>query len=172
MKKFQVISSLVLAFCLLVATAGWAQDDPAKRPSPAATATGQVGDATVTVTYSSPSVKGRTVWGDLVPYGEVWRAGANEATTIHFSKDVTVEGQPLAAGTYTFFALPNEDEWTVIFNKATKQWGTQYDEAQDALRVTVTPTKASAFHEKLAYAVTDKGLVLQWENLEIPVAIE
>lgn len=161
-----------MAFCLLLSVASCAQNDPAKRPSPAATASGQIGDATVTVMYSSPAVKGRTIWGDLVPYGEVWRAGANEATTVEFSKDVTVEGQPLAAGKYSFYAMPGEDEWTVIFNKATGQWGTKYNEQEDAVRVQVKPVKSADMHEQLTYKVNDNGLVLQWENLEVPIAIK
>lgn len=172
MKRTHVFTSLALIVCLLLSVASWAQNDPSKRPSPAATVSGDIGGATVTINYSSPSVKDRNVWGELVPYGEVWRAGANEATIVEFSKDVTVEGQPLAAGKYSFYALPGEEEWTVIFNKATGQWGTEYDEKQDALRVKVTPVKSPAMNEHLAYKVTDNGLVLQWENLEVPVAIK
>jgi hypothetical protein len=143
------------------------------KPSPAATATGKIGAADVTVAYSSPAVKGRTVWGSLVPYGQVWRAGANEATTVEFSKSVTVEGKALPAGKYGFFVIPTEKQWTVIFNKVPNQWGAyKYDEKQDALRVTVTPRKAASMAERLAYEVTPKGLVLRWENLEAPVAVK
>lgn len=148
-------------------------DKQQAKPSPAATATGKAGKATVTVQYSSPAVKGRTIWGDLVPYGQVWRAGANEATTITFDQPVTVEGKPLAAGTYAFFVLPTEQEWTLIFNKTAKQWGSfKYDDKQDALRVAVKPRKAAAMNERLTYTVASPGLVLRWENLELPVAIK
>ena len=172
MKHTRILNSIALLFvCLFVSTAAWAQNSNAAKPSPAAEATGKVGDATVTINYSSPSVKGREVWGGLVPYGKVWRAGANEATTVTVDKDVMVEGKTLPAGTYSFYTIPGEDEWTVIFNKTAKQWGTQYDEKQDALRVTAKPQKAASMNERLAYEVTDKGMVLRWENMELPVAM-
>ena len=143
------------------------------KPSPAATATGKIGTTNVTVNYSSPGVKGRKIFGGLEPYGKVWRAGANEATTVEFSKAVTVEGKVLPAGKYGFFVIPAEVAWTVIFNKAPYQWGAfKYDEKQDALRVMVTPRKTAAVTERLAYKVTPKGLVLRWENVELPVAIK
>lgn len=143
------------------------------KPSPAATASGKIGGTDVTVSYSSPAVKGRAIWGGLVPYGQVWRAGANEATTVEFSKDVKVEGKALPAGKYGFFVIPTEKQWTVIFNKVPNQWGAfKYDEKQDALRVMVTPRKTAALTERLAYEVTPKGLVLRWENDELPVAIK
>ncbi|MBC8081761.1 MAG: DUF2911 domain-containing protein [Hymenobacter sp.] len=177
-----------LAFGLaavLTTSASYAQDAPAQpkpstalvqapaKPSPAATATGKIGAADVTVNYSSPAVKGRTIFGGLEPYGKVWRAGANEATTVEFSKPVMVEGKALPAGKYGFFVIPTEKQWTVIFNKVPNQWGAfKYDEKQDALRVMVTPRKAAAMAERLAYDVTPKGLTLRWENVEMPVAIK
>ncbi|MBF9254476.1 DUF2911 domain-containing protein [Pontibacter sp. 172403-2] len=173
MKRTHVLTSLALVFCLLLSVTSWAQEqDKSKRPSPPATVSGKVGDANVTINYSSPSVKGRTVWGELVPYGKVWRAGANEATTIEFSDDVTVEGKPLKAGKYSFYTLPGEDEWTVIFNKVPDQWGTVYDEKQDALRVKVKPVKSASMNERLKYDVTKDGILLSWENLEVPVTIK
>jgi hypothetical protein len=148
---------------------------PAKeaKPSPAATATGKIGTTDVTVNYSSPAVKGRKIFGGLEPYDKVWRAGANEATTVEFSKDVTVEGKPLPAGKYSFFVIPTAtQQWTVIFNKVANQWGAfKYDEKQDALRVKVTPRKAATMAERLVYEVTPKGLVLRWENMEVPVMV-
>ena len=150
-----------------------AQDNPANRPSPPATATGKVNGATVTINYGSPSVKGRKIWGELVPYEQVWRAGANEATTFETDKDLKVEGKALPAGKYGFFAIPGEKEWTIIFNKVPNQWGAfKYDAAQDALRVTVKPRKSDKMTERLVYEVNDKGLVLRWENLEVPVSIK
>lgn len=144
----------------------------AAKPSPAATATGKIGATDVTVNYSSPGVKGRKIFGGLETYGKVWRAGANEATTVEFSKAVTVEGKALPAGKYGFFVIPAEGPWTVIFNKVANQWGAyDYAEKQDALRVMVTPRK-TALTERLAYAVTPTGLVLRWENVELPVSIK
>ena len=145
----------------------------AAKPSPAATASGKIGSSDVTVNYSSPGVKGRKIFGGLEPYGKVWRAGANEATTVEFSKAVTVEGKALPAGKYGFFVIPAEGAWTVIFNKVPNQWGAfKYDEKQDALRVLVTPRKTAAPTERLAYEVMPTGLVLRWENVELPVAIK
>ncbi|MBB6609930.1 DUF2911 domain-containing protein [Pontibacter sp. Tf4] len=171
MKNTKIFSFLAMLLVALVVTSSAMAQDAKPKASPPATATGKVGAATVTINYSSPSVKGRTIWGELVPYGQVWRSGANEATTITFDKDVMVEGKPLAAGTYSFYTIPAEDKWTVIFNKTAKQWGTQYDEKQDALRVTVTPRKAPTMNERLKYDVNNQGLLLSWENMEVPVKI-
>ena len=100
-------------FGVLFSAAVIAQD----RPSPAATATGEINGAAITINYSSPGVKGRVIWGGLVPFDKVWRAGANEATTFETSKDIKVEGKNLPAGKYGFFAIPGQTEWTIIFNK-------------------------------------------------------
>ncbi|MBX0333943.1 DUF2911 domain-containing protein [Pontibacter sp. HSC-14F20] len=172
MKNLRITNVLaMLLIGILVSSTAWAQDAKPKA-SPAATATGKVGNTTITINYSSPSVKGRTIWGELVPYGKVWRAGANEATTITTDQDVMVEGKKLSAGTYSFYTIPGEDEWTIIFNKTNKQWGTQYDEKQDALRVMAKPRKASSMSERLVYDVTKDGIVLRWENLEVPVKVQ
>ena len=175
MKTLQVMGRMAFGLATLLATStAYAQTGAPKeaKPSPAATAKGKIGTSDVTVNYSSPAVKGRPIWGGLVPYGQVWRAGANEATTIEFSKAVTVEGKALPAGKYGFFVLPTEKQWTVIFNKVPDQWGAfKYDQKQDALRVTVTPRKA-AMTERLAYTLTPKGLTLRWEKLEALVAVK
>ena len=170
MKNTRMFSLLALLLAFVFSTAVMAQDQKPKA-SPPATATGKIGDATVTINYSSPSVKGRTIWGGLVPYGQVWLSGANEATTVTFDKALMVEGKSLAAGTYSFYTIPAEDKWTVIFNKTAKQWGTQYDEKQDALRLTVTPRKAPTMNERLKYDVNSEGLLLSWENMVVPVKI-
>ena len=155
----------------------WAQGDKASRPSPPATASGKVKEANITINYSSPAVKGRQIFGSLVPYGEVWRAGANEATIFETDKDIKVEGKTLPAGKYSVYAIPGEKEWTIIFNKQTGQWGVKKggssrDAAQDALLVKVKPKKSSAMAERLAYDVNDKGFALRWENTEVPVSIK
>ena len=154
----------------------WAQGGKA---SPAATTTGKVkGGAAITINYSSPGVKGRKIWGELVPYDQVWRAGANEATLIAIDKDVKVEGKALPAGKYSLYAIPGEKEWTIIFNSATGQWGinrdgtTTEDPAKDVLRVTVKPVPCPEFNERLTYMVDDKGFSLYWENLKVPVAVK
>lgn len=150
-----------------------AQEDKAKRPSPPATASGTINGKSVTIHYGQPSVKGREIFGKLVPYGEVWRAGANEATTIEFPKDVSIEGKTLPAGKYGFFTIPNASEWMIIFNKVPNQWGAfKYDAAQDALRVMVKPKKSKAFNEKLSYAVNKNSVSLAWENTEVAFAVK
>jgi hypothetical protein len=144
------------------------------KPSPAASATGKSGDAAITLNYSQPAVKGRKVWGDLVPFDKVWRTGANEATTIEFSKDVKIEGKALKAGKYALFSIPTEGgDWTIIFNKTAKQWGAyDYKEADDALRVKVKAGKAAAFAERLTFDVKDKNVMFAWENLSVGFKVE
>ena len=149
-------------------------EDSAKsnRPSPPRTASGAIGEMAVEINYSSPSVKGRKIWGGLVPYSEVWRTGANEATTISFSKTVLVEGKKLAAGKYSLFTIPKEGKWTVIFNTVADQWGAyEYDKAKDALRVEVTPQPLNEPVEMLEFAVADGKVTLRWENLAVPVSV-
>ena len=168
---------LLLAGVFMSSTT-WAQADKSTRPSPPATATGKVHGATITIDYSTPSVKGRKIWGELVPYDKVWRAGANEATIFETDKNIMVGGKTLAKGKYSLYALPGEKEWTIIFNSATGQWGinrdgtTTEDPAKDVLRVTVKPKKSASFNEKLVYKVDAKGFALLWENLEVPVSIK
>lgn len=156
----------------------FAQGDKSKRASPPASATGKIGEATITINYSSPSVKGRKIWGELVPYNKVWRAGANEATTFTTDKEIQVEGKSLPAGKYSLYAIPGEKEWTIILNSQTGQWGikmdggTTEDPAKDVLKVTVKPQKAKEFTEHLTYTVSNNGFALVWENLEVPVSIK
>jgi hypothetical protein len=154
------------------------QPDKASRPSPPSSTSGTINGATVSISYGSPSVKGRKVWGELVPYGKAWRAGANEATIFETSKAINVAGKELPAGKYSLFAVPGETEWQFIFNSQTGQWGIKRggdanrDPANDVLTVTAKPTKSALMNEKLAYEVTPRGFVLRWENLEVPVALK
>ncbi|TMQ18958.1 MAG: DUF2911 domain-containing protein [Deltaproteobacteria bacterium] len=148
------------------------------QPSPAATVEQTVGITTVKVVYHRPSVNGRTVWGQLVPYNEPWRAGANENTTVTFSSDVKVGGKPLKAGTYGLHMIPTQREWTIAFSNMSVAWGSfTYDPKEDAVRTTVTPRAESTSEERLSYGfddVTDTKatLVLRWEKLAVPVPIE
>ena len=164
-----------LCSALLTSTV-FAQGDKASRPSPPATATGKIGKANVTISYSSPSVKGRKIWGDLVPYGKIWRAGANEATIFETDAELTIEGKKLPAGKYSLFAMAGEKEWTFIFNSETGQWGIKrsgeanLDRAKDVLTVTAKPKKSAAANEKLVYTIDKNGFALKWENLEVPVS--
>src|SRR5471032_2988656 len=125
------------------------------RPSQRAAAMQRIGLTDITVTYHRPLVGGRKVWDAMVPYGQVWRAGANENTTIEFSDPVSIEGKPLAKGTYGLHMIPTENEWTIIFSKSSTAWGSfTYNQSEDALRVTVKPQGAE-MKEALAYDVDD-----------------
>ncbi len=149
---------------------------PQPQPSPQASVTQTIGVATVTVNYHRPAVKGRTLWGDLVPYNEVWRAGANENTTVTFSHDVQVGDKPLPAGTYGLHMIPTPTTWTVILSKNATSWGSYYYKPEeDAIRIVVTP-EPSSFTEWLSYQfsdITDAGTVLSlaWEKLRVPVSL-
>lgn len=142
-------------------------EDKSKRPSPPAQATGVPGGIEVVLDYSQPSVKGREIWGALVPYDQIWRTGANEATWIDFAAPVTINGQALEAGKYSLFTIPSETgEWTVIFNKVWDQWGAyEYQESEDALRIMVTPTMNEELVERLEFSVTEDGVYFSWEHL-------
>ena len=135
-----------------------------------------VGFTDITVTYSRPGVKGRQIWGALVPYDKVWRSGANEATTIAFSDDVTINGQPLPKGTYSLHTIPGKDEWTIVFNNTANQWGSfSYDPAKDALRVKAK-SQSAPFAEWLTYEFPqvspDQATVaIHWENLSVPFMV-
>ena len=169
------VTILSFAFFTLGATA---QQDKSKRPSPPDSSSGKIGSATVSVNYSSPSVKGRKIWGELVPYGKAWRLGANEATIFTTDKAIKVEGKDLPAGKYTMFAIPNANEWQLIFNSQTGQWGIKntgdanYDPAKNVLTVNVKPKKSAQMHERFKMTVTKPGLVIDWENVEVPVTIK
>ncbi|WGQ12557.1 DUF2911 domain-containing protein [Pedobacter gandavensis] len=128
---------------------------------------------TIAIDYSQPSVKGRTIGGEIAPYGKVWRTGANEATTFEVSKAVKVEGKNLPAGKYGLYTIPGEKEWTIIFNKTWKQWGTNYAEADDALRVTVKPEKSSAFTEQMTFKIDKSGKVtLLWGDKSVSFRVK
>lgn len=162
-------TALLFSAFVLFALSSQAQDDKSKRPSPPAEVSGTVEGTDVTIHYSRPSVKGRTVFGELERYDKVWRTGADEATTFEVSNDVEIEGEPLPAGKYALFTIPNEDEWTIIFNKTAEQWGAfKYDEAEDALRVQVTPQETDEPTEMLTFEVGDDGEVtMMWANTAV-----
>ena len=164
-KKIQL-----LFVALLTVTFLNAQTKPA---SPAAVATGKINGATIQINYSSPSVKGRVIWGELVPFGKIWRAGANAATTIESDKEITIEGKKLPAGKYSFFVIPNEKECVLIFNKVAKLSGTnKYDEKEDQLRVTVKQELNNSSTESLVYTINKKSIVLSWEKWNIPFSVK
>ena len=169
MKTLLLKSGFLIALLSIFNSPVFAQK---KLASPRDSVKGMIGRANVSVNYGSPSVKGRTIWGDLVPYGKVWRAGANEATVFTTDKDLRIEGQTLPAGSYGFFVIPEKDKWTIIFNKTPKQWGAyEYKEKDDALRVTVRPATSNEMSERLVYKVIPTGLILVWEKLTVPINI-
>jgi hypothetical protein len=163
-------TTLILAFTMISLLACSQDQKPA---SPAMKATGKSGAVNINISYGSPAVKGRKVWGELVPYGKVWRTGANDATVIELSADVKVEGQPLAKGSYSLFTIPEESEWTIIFNKKPKQWGAySYKQDDDVLRVKVKPGKSASFNESLNISVADGKVYILWEIIDVPISIK
>ncbi|WP_417609816.1 DUF2911 domain-containing protein [Owenweeksia hongkongensis] len=146
--------------------------DKQKRQSPPATMEHKVGDASITINYSQPSVKGREIFGELVPFGKVWRTGANEATTFTTDKDITIGGQKLAAGTYALLTIPGKDEWTVILNTEAKQWGAyKYDEEKDAVRFTVKPVSHD-MTEAMTFSAKKNTIYLDWAETRVPMAVK
>ena len=171
MNKF--ISTLLLLFTLQTVY-GQYQIGLIPRVSPDKAVYQKVGYTEIEIKYGSPSVNGRKLWGALVPYDKVWRAGANNATTIEFSTEVTIEGLTLDSGKYSFFVIPKEKgKWTVIFNKTHKQWGAfKYDESEDALRVDVMARKTNFGSDNLIYSIDQinyqqGNIRLQWDSLAI-----
>lgn len=138
-----------------------------------------IGDTEVRIVYHRPNLNGRKGFGDeaVVPFGKVWRAGANEATLFEFTNDVTVNGKPLAKGKYSFYLIPNDGEWTVIFNKSWDQWGTVYNEADDSVRFTVTPVTGDTQVESLTYSIENvtestARIALSWDRARIPFTVD
>jgi len=190
MKRFTIFGFVLIMSALLVLpSTAFAQGDQV-RPSLKAQVMQRLGvDTDITIDYSRPGVKGRKIWGELVPYGLApgnryskdqpypWRAGANETTTIEFNKDVKIEGNKLAAGKYSIHMIPSESDWVVIFNTNNSGWGSYaYNKEEDALRITVTPKKAP-HREWLEFgfedlAGTSATAYLHWEDLKVPFKIE
>jgi hypothetical protein len=189
----RTISKLLLFhFVLLISafliSSTYAQNNQKKKPmvrvSPKASVSQTIGFTEVTINYSRPGVKGRKIWGGLVPYNKVWRAGANEATKFTFSKDVWINGNKLPAGSYAFFTIPTEKEWTLIFNKAANQWGLDYakNKDKDVLKIKAKPVETN-YQEWLEYTFSDMNVQkagmknsavvnLVWDKLRIPFTVE
>ena len=170
------MKQLLFSTVLFLSLVACGQADKSKRPSPPASAKETIkSGAVISIDYSQPSVKGRTIGKDLEPMeGKVWRAGANEATVFEVSKDVKVEDKALAAGKYGLFTIVNGDEWTIVFNKTWKQWGAfSYKEADDALRVKVKGDKTKAFSEKMTFVIDKKGKVsLMWGDKQVDFKVK
>lgn len=175
MKRLLLISGFLFCAALYL-MAPTVQAQPEVRASPAAKVSQTIGTTVVDISYSRPGVKGRQIFGDLVPWGQPWRAGANEPTTFTFSNDVVIQGQPLEAGTYNFFVRPAESgDWEAIFTTEVR-WGTQFDQAEPVLTVNVTPQDAPA-QEWLIYrfenlSPTSADLILHWADKQLPITIQ
>jgi len=163
-KTALVIATFVAVASLLVL----AQQDKSKRPSPPATAEAMLAGKKIAIEYSRPSMKGRQVFGGIVPYGQVWRTGANEATTLKTDADLQFGSLAVPKGTYTIYSLPEQGKWTLIINKQTGQWGTEYDPKQDLGRVPMQVSKTDKPVEMFTIAIEPKGkggaLKMSWEN--------
>ena len=170
----RILSVTLLVSMIATSMVACGQDNKQSRPSPPAKATGKAGNATITIDYSAPSVKGRKIFGsEIAPYGKVWRTGANEATVFETDSDIKINGQALPKGKYGFFAIPGETEWTLIFNKTWNQWGSfRYKQEEDALRVKVKPAKTAALVEKLEYSISGGKVFLRWENTEVSFSVQ
>ncbi|MDX1585549.1 MAG: DUF2911 domain-containing protein [Balneolaceae bacterium] len=180
MKQLKILLSTGIAafFALaLFSTSAVAQErgNEEARVSPNATVSQTIGTTEVTLTYGRPSVNDRTIFDGLVPFGQVWRTGANESTAITFSSDVMIEGETVEAGTYSLYSVPGQDEWTIIINSKLS-WGTQYDKSADVLRVNVEPETGREVEQFMIYFenVTENSAecVLHWDTTKVPFTIE
>ena len=170
-----LLSLSMMSLLLFFTLGSCAQADKSKRPSPPAVVTQKIGDLTISIDYSQPSVKGRAIGTDLEPKrGEVWRTGANEATVFEVDKDVKVNGNALPKGKYGLFTLVDGNDWIFIFNKTWKQWGAfDYKEADDALRIKVKGGKADPFAEKMNFSIDEKGKVtLVWGDKKVDFLVK
>lgn len=169
--------AFIISFFVIFSVISFAQDFRAPRPSPDATVSQFVGITKITIDYSSPAVKDRKVWGELVPFGEVWRTGANEATTITFTDAVSINGNELAAGTYGIHTLPNANEWEIIFSKDTPVDGSStFDPKKEVLRIKVKPEEHH-FTERMTFLFTDVtdntgNVALIWEKLKVSFKVD
>lgn len=138
-----------------------------QKASPSQSVSENINGITVKIDYHAPSVKGRAIWGNLVPYNDVWRTGANEATTFEIDKSVLINGESLPAGKYALFTIPGENNWEVIFNTNWDQWGkNDYDEAEDQLRINVTPKSSQELVEQMSFEIFgDRLVTFNWEKL-------
>jgi hypothetical protein len=174
-----MIRKLLLCACICIAAYGVQAQLKTPAPSPTQTVKQDFGISSVELIYSRPGMKGRKVFGDLVPYGKVWRTGANSATRVKFNDDVTIAGQPLKAGEYALFTIPNENEWEIIINKGTANWGTEYKEEADVIRVKVKPMKLDDAVETFTMQfdnvkAASADLTIMWDKtgVAIPIATD
>ena len=178
MKKFLITSILLLFFCSIISYAQLPVSLELPRSSPKESRSITIGYTTISVQYSSVGIKGREIWGGLVPYDQVWRTGANENTLFTVTDDVLINGEPLEAGTYGMHTIPGEEEWVVIFSNFTEAWGSFfYDESEDALRITVPAEKMDSKYEWMKFSFSDYTstsveISLKWDHRKIPFLVE
>lgn len=175
MRKVSVaVAACCLGLALLVVACG--AQDKSKRPSPPATASVDLGGTTITIDYSSPRLKGRHVGGEVAPFGQVWRVGANEATTFVTTGNLTVGGTAVPAGSYTIFAVPEKDKWTLVISKKTGEWGTAYpgpsdDLARIPMKVSTVPSSVENFTISFEKTGMGANLNLDWDTTRASVVI-
>lgn len=169
-KNLTITTTSFLIVCLLTSFSLYAQ----QKASPPKVSKATVNGNDVTINYSSPSKKGREIYGGLVPYGQIWRTGANEATTIELSKDAKVSGIDVKAGKYALFTIPNEKEWTVIINSDAKQWGAyKYDKSKDVGQFSVSSSSMDEMVESFTIDVSESGTVsISWDKTKVEFMIK
>lgn len=179
MAKISVFCTAFLAVMLLLFTQAQAQEPVKARPSPLEVVTMKWEDTYVKVTYSRPHKKSRAIFGELVPYGKVWRTGANEATELTTTKNIKLAGKEVPAGTYSVFSIPQKDKWTIILNSDLGQWGAyRYDESKDVIRFDVPTKKLSATYEPFTIEFEQNAnevlLKMMWDQtgVDIPVSFK
>jgi hypothetical protein len=178
MRSRQLFGIGISLLALMLASSAIAQQqDKSKRPSPPGTAGITLKGKKITIEYSRPSMRGRKIMGGLVPFGEVWRTGANEATSFTTEGDLNIGGAKVPAGKYTLYSLPSEGGWKLIVNKQTGQWGTEYNEPQDLARIDMKKSATAAPVEQFTISFKSTGpdsadLVMEWENTSVSVAVK
>lgn len=170
MLKIKNVSRLLLFILCVLTFSSYSQKNLA---SPRDSVSGQVFGVTLSINYGSPAVKGRVIWGKLVPYGQVWRAGANEATRLKINQPLKIQGKLVPAGEYGLFAIPGEKQWTIIINKVANQWGAfEYNMKEDVIRVTVTPEYKEEKQEHLKYQIKETKFYILWDTISVPISLE
>jgi hypothetical protein len=167
------MKQILLTTTLILAAVGFASAQQKKTPaSPPASTEIKMGSGMVSIKYNSPFVKGRKIFGGILPYGQVWRAGANAATSLHTDSDLMIGTLSVPKGDYTLYVIPTEKEWTLIVNKQTGQWGTEYSESNDLGRTKMMTKAAPALVESFKIELTDSALTMQWENTIATVKVK
>ena len=174
MRRYCIVLSSIF---MLITIVSMAQDEIKQRPSPAAISSMHYKDAYIKVTYGQPQKRGREIFGKLVPYGEVWRTGANEATEITLTKDILLNGKLLKAGTYSIFTIPEKDKWTIIINGDLGLWGSyNYNQKSDVFRFEIPVQKSDIVYEPFTISFDQRNeladLLLRWDTVKIVIPIK